>query len=125
VLAIEGEARDGDLDDEHRVDRMRGTEIANATAHDRHVGLGLGCIIECDRRLRANGPALAEGARERLLDEHDRGVVQRALRLGHEQQAVDQLDSIAGLEHAPVHESLVLDTPPALELGHRSRHEPV
>jgi hypothetical protein len=42
--------------------------------------------------------------------------------LRHEQEAVDQLDAIAVLEHTLVDESLVLDALPSLHLECRSRH---
>jgi hypothetical protein len=96
--------------------------VAKIATYDRHVGLGLRGVVERDWRLGAHVPALAEGPGERPLHEADRDVVGRALGLRHHQQAVDQLDTIAGHEHALVHELLVLDPLPPLELEPWSRH---
>src|SRR5262245_18359511 len=87
--------------------------IAKLSAHDRHVGLRLGSIVQGDRSLSANVPPLAERASERALGEADGGEVRRALGLGHHQQAVDQLDALAGAEHALLDEPLVFGPPPA------------
>src|SRR5207249_12066278 len=95
---------------------MRSGVVTHVAAHDRHVGLGLRRLVERDRRLRANLPARAERAREHTLDEPDRRVVGRALRLGHHEQPVDQLDAVARREDAGLDESLVLDALPSLEL---------
>jgi hypothetical protein len=42
--------------------------------------------------------------------------VSRALRLGHDQHAVDQLDTVPRPEDALLHELLVLEALPPLEL---------
>src|SRR5437867_3550521 len=99
------------------------TPVSRQELADRDVGLGLRGVVERDRRLRAHVPALAERAREHALDEPDRGVVGRALRLRHQQEAVDQLDTITGLEHALVDEALVLHALPPLHLECLSGHE--
>src|SRR2546428_546060 len=78
---------------------------------------------ERNRRLGAASQALAEGARECPLDELDRSVVRRALGLGHDQQAVDQLDALARLEDSLVDEPLVLDTLPPSDLELWSGHD--
>ena len=123
MLAVEVEARGRDFHDQHGMGGMRGRIVAGGAADDRDVGLGLRGVVERDRRLRADVPALAERAREHTLDQPDRGVVGRALRLRHQQEPVDQLETIAGLEHAPVDEALVLHTLPPLHLECLSGHQ--
>lgn len=85
-----------------------GTRIVPQCAPDnRHVGLGLRGIVEGDRTLPANDPAVAERAGQGALNELNRRVARRALGLGDEEQAVDQLDALAWLEEALIHEALV------------------
>ena len=98
MLAGEGEARDRDLDHQHRIGGVRGRVGANVAAHDGDVRLGLRDAIEGDRAPAANRPALAKGAREGPLDELDRRVVRRALGLRDDELAVDQLDTVTGSE---------------------------
>ena len=65
-------------------------------------------------------PNAREGRRNELHRHH----VRRALRLAHDQEPVDQLDPIIGLEQASLHQTLVLDTAqPTGRDGWRGSHD--
>src|SRR5262250_1459835 len=70
-------------------------------------------------------PAGTEGRGDDLADEADRDGMRTALRLAEHQQPVEELESFA-LEHAEVHQTVVLHPSPAARLpvrldyrGHR------
>jgi len=116
VLAVEDKARERDFQDEHRVGGVRGDVVARPAPHDRHIGLGLRGIVQRDWPLSADVPAVAKGPCESQLGEPDGRVVGRALGLGHQQEAVDQLHALAGHEDTLLDELLVLKPLPPLDL---------
>jgi hypothetical protein len=59
--------------------------------------------------LPSNDPASTKGFSQRVLGEAYRCGMRTALRLGDEQLAADQLDSVAGLKETTLDEPLVLD----------------
>src|SRR5437667_8264113 len=70
--AREGQARLRDLDDERRTSRVRGGVVTWRAANDADIRLGLGPVIEDDRALSLNEPALSESALQRLRQEENR-----------------------------------------------------
>jgi hypothetical protein len=122
----EAQTRLRDLDDERRPGRMRGGVVARRPAHDADIRLGLGAIVENDRALRLDEPAVAERPLQCLRGEQDRRPVRAALRLLDDQQPVEQLDRIVLVEKTVVDQALLLvasppSQPRSLRLLHGSR----
>jgi len=93
ALAIEVQARRGDLDDKSGVRRM--AQVISRLASDHgHIGLGLGLVIKRHGKLRLYRPARAEGALEGSDHQQDRRGVRPVLRLLHQQLAAEQLDAV-------------------------------
>jgi hypothetical protein len=76
--------------------------------HHRDVRLRLGGVVERDRKLGVDLPVVAERAPKGIQHPPDRRRVPSALRLRHQQEPVDELQALAGLEHSQVDQALVL-----------------
>src|SRR3989442_16019970 len=94
-----------------------GTRVAR---YPGDIGLRLRVGVERDRKLRVDLPGVAERAAERRQPPPDRGGVPGSLRLPDHQEAVEQLQALAGLEHAQPDQALVLEARPAPSLRRRS-----
>lgn len=123
-VPVEGQARLRHFDHHRRAGGMRIAVVAGAAGHHGHVGLGLGFVVEGDRVLKADDPALTEGRAERIPGETNRSGVRAALGLGDDHLAADQLDRLVLVEHAQLDEPVVLVPGPASGLqryGHRPK----
>jgi hypothetical protein len=94
-MAVEGQARVGHLDHERGAGRVRIGVVARMAGHHREIGLGLGLVVERDRRLHTHEPAWWQHRAKRVVDPLDRGGVIRSLWLGDDQLAAEELDGIA------------------------------
>ena len=65
----EMQARLGDLDDERRLSRVGRHVVTWRATHDADVRLGLGAVVEDDRALGLDEPALAERSLQRFRGE--------------------------------------------------------
>src|SRR5262249_13094596 len=97
------------LDDQRRPGRMPAHVVAGVAGDHGQIGFGLGVLVEGDRTRRTHVPAVTERALERALRQLERDQMGRALRLTDDEQPVDQLDAVVGLEKPPFNETLVLD----------------
>src|SRR5712692_2552787 len=104
----DAQARLRDLDDERRARRMRIDVITRRATDDADVRLRLGPVVEDDRTLCLNEPAVSERLLHRLRHEKHRRSVRAVLRLLHEQQPIEQLDRVVLVEEAVVDQPLVL-----------------
>src|SRR5882724_3088317 len=123
VLAVEGQARLRDLDDERGPRGMLTAVAPTRAARDRDVGLGLGLVVERDGTLRPHQPARLEGSAESVLDETDRRVVRALLGLAHDELAPQELEGLARVEDADVDQAVVLRAGPAPRANRIRRHE--
>src|SRR5438876_910667 len=96
---------------------MRMGVVTWRAADDADVGLRLGAVVETDRTLDLDKPAVPERALERLGDEQHRRAVRARLRLLHEEQAVEQLDRVVLVEEALVDQPRVFAASPAMQSG--------
>ena len=87
---------------------MRVDVVTRRAPDDAHVRLRLGSVVEDDRALRLDEPAVAERALQRPRRKQHRRPVHAALRLLHEQQPVEQLDPVAGKYLPPLSRRLVV-----------------
>src|SRR5262249_44712510 len=113
----DGEARQRDLHDEVWVSGMGIAVIAWRASDNADVRFGLGPVVETDRALNLNEPALSEGALQRPCHEHHRGAVRALLRLLNEQQSIKQLEGVALVENAAIDQLGVLPPGPAIQRG--------
>ncbi|HET8577203.1 MAG TPA: hypothetical protein VFO18_08905, partial [Methylomirabilota bacterium] len=67
-------------------------------------------------------PPWPEGRAKNIVGQADHRCMWSALRFANEKLTPDQLDSVAGLESAEIHEPLVLEPCPALRADGRSGH---
>src|SRR6266481_5058144 len=81
--------------------------------HQGDVGLGLRGIVEGEGQLRVDLPGGAKGSAESVQHLADGRGVPAALRLTNDERTVEQLEQLAGLEHAQVDQTFVLDACPA------------
>src|SRR6266536_3838394 len=98
---------------------MRVQVRARIARHHGDVRLRLRVRVERDRELRVDLPGIAERAPQRGQHAPDRRRVPASLRLADDQQAVEELQALAGLEHAQVDQPLVLDARPVPGPGRR------
>ena len=91
---------------------MAGDVVERRTRDDRDVRLGLRMLAERQRGVQARVPPIAERHGEDLTDLRDDGGVRAPLGLSHEQDAVEQLQTLTH-EHPEIDEPLVLHPPPA------------
>jgi hypothetical protein len=123
---VEPQARVGDLDHERGHRRVRVDVVAERAADDRDVRLRLGVVVQCERGLQADVPAIAERRPEELADLSDDRGVAAALRFPDDERAVEQLQAFAD-EDPELHEPLVFRSTPAAGLRVRvddRRHWP-
>jgi len=119
VLAVDPVRALGDLDDQHGAGGVPVAVGVRFAGHHGDVGLGLGVVIERDRKLRVDLPNVAKDAAQRGQYTADRGRVAAALRFSDHEQAVQQLQALAGLEHSQLDQTLVLSASPASGPGRR------
>src|SRR5215472_12279512 len=124
VLAVEIQARLGDLHQERGPRGMRMAIVPKTPGYYAHVRLGLGLVVESNGHLGSDDPAGSEGRTQCFLHGLDRRGVPRSLRLADEQRSPDQLETLSGAEDAQVHEPLVLDPTPALGAHGTRVHRP-
>ena len=108
-LPVADEAAVGDL---HNQDGPLGMGLPVITPRPRDHGsvrLRLRFVVESDGRLPSDDPATRKGFSQRVLDQAHRRRMRTVLRLGDEQLAADQLDSVAWLKETTLDEPLVLD----------------
>ena len=67
MLAVESEVGERDLHDQRGPLRMRVPIVSRIAGDDRDVGLGLGLIVECHRRLLSHIPAWPKGRDQSAL----------------------------------------------------------
>src|SRR5438105_6348389 len=94
---------------------MRMGVVTRRAANDADVRLGLGPVVEADRTLNLDKPAVPERALERPGDEQHRRAVRARLRLLDEQQPVEQLDRVVLVEEPVVDQPRVLAAGPAMQ----------
>jgi len=94
-----------------------GGVVTRGASNDADIRLGLGPVIEDDRALSLNEPALSESALQRLRHEKYRRPMRAVLWLLDEQQAVEQLDRIIFVEEAVIDQALVLVARPPMQTG--------
>ena len=101
---------------------MRCPIVPGASWHHDQIRLGLGFVVEGHRRLEPHDPSRGHDGPQRIVDLGDRGGMVRALRLGDDELAADQLDGLA-LEHSEIHQPVVLRPLPAPQ-RERDLHAP-
>jgi len=94
---------------------MRIDIITRRAPHDADVRLWLGPVVEADRTLCLNEPALSERSLHRPCHEQHGRPVPAVLRLLDEQQPIEQLDRVVLIEEAVVNQPRVLVTRPAMQ----------
>src|SRR5215510_15333836 len=98
--------------------------VLGLAGYDRHIGLGLGLLVERQRTFLTDVPARPEGGDERSRRLADRRVVPGALPLRAHELATDELQSLARRNHARIDELLELSSceasRPDLAVGHRA-----
>src|SRR5688572_13642617 len=100
---------------------MRMSIIGMMAAHDGHVRLRGGFVVERKRILDTYDPARRQRRPQRIARHVDAGRMRAALRLGDDQLPADELDRLA-LQRADVDQSLVFNAPPALRGERRLLH---
>ncbi len=96
---------------------MCGGVVTRGASNDADIRLGLGPVIEDDRALSLNEPALSESALQRLRHEKHRRPMRAVLWLLDEQQTVEQLDRVVLVEEAVVDQPPVLVAGPPMQTG--------
>jgi hypothetical protein len=81
---------------------MRSGVVTRCAPNHADIRLGLRPVIEDDRALSLNEPALSEPTLQRFRHEEDRRPVRAVLWLLDEQQPVEQLDRVVLVEEAVV-----------------------
>jgi hypothetical protein len=122
VLAVEGQARFRDFDDEHRSVGMAMTVRAPIATRHGNVRLGLRFVIELDRTLRPHQPTGWESSPERVVDQAEGGSVGAVLGLAHDQLAAQELDGLARAEDADLDQTFVFRARPAPLSNRIRRH---
>src|SRR5215467_5913117 len=89
--------------------------IARRATNHADVRFWLGPVVEDDRALRLDEPAVTERPLQRLRDEQHRCPVGTGLRLFHDQQPVEKLDGVVLVEEAVIDQSRVLAARPAMQ----------
>jgi len=114
---VEEQAAVGDFHEQRTPRRMCDGVVADLAFDYDDVGLRLGIVVERERHLAPNRPAVAESPLEGSLDKKNRGGVRAVLRLANDEQAIEQLQPLA-CEHPELDEPVVFDPspPPCLDV---------
>src|SRR5262249_9713527 len=107
VLAVEIQARLGDLHQERGPRGMRMAVVPETPGRYAHVRLGLGFVVESDGHLGSDEPAGSEGPTQCFLHCLDRRGVRRSLRLADAPRSAPPPRTLSRAQDTPRHPPLL------------------
>src|SRR5262245_43811722 len=122
LTPVEGQARLGHLHEQGRSGGVPGEIIPRLPGNHDDIGLGLRFVVEGDGILQPDQPAVPEGHPEGPRREGDGRRVRRALRLGDDELAAEQLDGLVLLKEADLDQLIVFPPGPVSVANWRGRH---